>query len=148
MQNVRYNLHLIWFQRRRFFECWLNATELKNLLNVTLSNQRKLISNCRQHPNILRDSTTSLNILESLPSLIQTMQPGTPAPSFTALAYSSILKEMVNVDLGSLHDKWVIQVKSVPWSQHNGFLKRKFKLFQSVEFALYFYFLFLDGKVE
>ena len=36
------------------------------------------------------------------------MQPGTSASSFTALAYSSILKEMVNVDLASLHGKYTV----------------------------------------
>ena len=36
------------------------------------------------------------------------MQPGTSAPSFTALAYSSILKKMGNVDLASLHGKYTV----------------------------------------
>ena len=38
---------------------------------------------------------------------------------------------------------WVIQVKSVPWVQHNRFFKRKFKLFQSVEFAFYYSLLYI-----
>ena len=36
------------------------------------------------------------------------MQPGTPAPSFTAPAYSSFVKEMVNVDLARLHGKYTV----------------------------------------